>query len=206
MNKKLNTKCKTTLRRVNNMNAVKRVVQVAWVSGLIVLGLGVWRQADAANPDTLTITVTPGNVNYAVAISSPFVQGYAFGTVNVGLTTVSTVAIGVQNAGTIMEYFSLGVVDDTPSTAWSNALAASNTTYAMYGLFQSGQPLETDFSNALNNIPVAPPGASATRHGQASTKTNPGSSQSLWLRLGMPTGTDDSNQHTLTLSINGQGS
>src|SRR3989344_3515139 len=181
MNKKLNTKCKTTLRRVNNMNAVKRVVQVAWVSGLIVLGLGVWRQADAANPDTLTITVTPGNVNY-------------------------TVAIGVQNAGTIMEYFSLGVVDDTPSTAWSNALAASNTTYAMYGLFQSGQPLETDFSNALNNIPVAPPGASATRHGQASTKTNPGSSQSLWLRLGMPTGTDDSNQHTLTLSINGQGS
>ena len=182
----------------------RSAVKTLLASGLIVLGLGVWKQAHAANPDTLTITVTPGNVTYGVQISSPFVQGYAFGTVNVGLTTVSTVAIGVQNAGTIMEYFSLGVVDDTPSTAWSNALAASNTTYAMYGLFQSGQPLETDFSNALNNIPVAPPGASATRHGQASTKTNPGSSQSLWLRLGMPTGVNDQGEHTLTLSINGQ--
>ncbi|OGR90510.1 MAG: hypothetical protein A2992_07495 [Elusimicrobia bacterium RIFCSPLOWO2_01_FULL_59_12] len=182
----------------------RSAVKTLLASGLIVLGLGVWKQAHAANPDTLTITVTPGNVTYGVQISSPFVQGYAFGTVNVGLTTVSTVAIGVQNAGNIMEYFSLGVVDNTPTYGWSNALAQSNTTYAMYALFQSGQPLESDFNGAANNVPTSPPASAATKHGQASTKTNPGSSQSLWLRLGMPTGVNDQGEHTLTLSINGQ--
>ena len=188
------------------MNAIRHVAKVVLASGLIVLGFGVWKQAHAANPDTMTITVTPGGVNYAVTISSPFLTGYAFGTVNIGVTTVSTVAIGVQNAGNIAEYFSLGVVDNTPTFAWANDLTPSNTTYALHALFQSAQPAEASFDGASNNVPSSPPGTAATKHGQASTKTNPSNSQNLWLRLGMPTGVAENGEHTLRLSINGQGS
>ena len=188
------------------MNSMKRAIHVALATGLLVLGLGLFKDAQAANPDTMTITVTPGGVNYAVAISSPYAQGYNFGTVNVGLTTISTLSIGVQNSGNIAEYFSLGVVDNTPTFGWANDLTPATTTYAMQALFQSAQPAEASFNGASNNVPSSPPGTAATKHGQASTKTSPSASQNLWLRLGMPTGVNDSGQHTLVLSVNGQGS
>lgn len=188
------------------MKTFKHVVKALMASGLIVLGLGLWSKVQAANPDTMTITVTPGGVTYAVAITSPQVGGYAFGVVNVGVTTIATEAISVQNAGNIGAYFSLGVVDVTPSVGWANDLAADTTTYAMYALFNTTQPAEASFNGATNNVPSAAPGAAATRHGQASTKTNAGVSRNLWLRLEMPTGVNDSGQHTLMLAINGQGS
>ncbi len=189
------------------MKMFKHSVKAVLSAGLLVLGLSLIHSAHAANPDTMTITVTPGGVTYAVTITSPQVGGYAFGVVNVGLTTISTEAISVQNSGNIAAYFSLGVVDTTGGgNAWANNLTAATTTYAMYALFNATQPAEASFDGATNNVPEAAPGAAATRHGQASTKTNPGISQNLWLRLGMPTGVAESGQHTLVLSVNGQGS
>ncbi len=189
------------------MKTFTQVAKVALASGLLVLGLGVLSKTYAANPDTMVVTVTPGGVTYAVAITSPQVGGYAFGVVNVGLTTISTEAVSVQNAGNIAAYFSLAVADTTGGgNAWANDLSAATTTYAMYALFNATQPAEASFNGATNNVPAAVPGAAATRHGQASTKTNPGISQNLWLRLGMPTGVAESGQHTLVLSVNGQGS
>ncbi len=188
------------------MKTFKSIAKAVLSAGLLVLGLGVLSKTYAANPDTMVVTVTPGGVTYAVAITSPQVGGYAFGVVNVGLTTISTEAVSVQNAGNIAAYFSIGVVDVTPTFGWANDLTAATTTYAMYALFNATQPAEASFNGATNNVPEAAPGAAATRHGQASTKTNPGISQNLWLRLGMPTGVDDSGQHTLVLSVNGQGS
>ncbi len=189
------------------MKTTKSWMKAVMTAGLLVLGLGVVNKVHAANPDTMVITVTPGGVTYAVTITSPQVGGYAFGVVNIGLTTISTEAISVQNSGNISAYFSLAVADTTGGgNAWANDLSAATTTYAMYALFNATQPAEASFNGATNNVPAAVPGAAATRHGQASTKTGPGLSQNLWLRLGMPTGVAENGEHTLVLSVNGQAS
>jgi hypothetical protein len=187
------------------MKTLKNAVKVALASGLMVLGLGLMKEAQASgNPDTMTITVTPGGVTYAVAITSPEVQGYDFGTVTIGQTTISTKSISVQNFGNISEFLSLGVQDTTPAVGWTNAAAPANVTYTMQGLFQAGQPLSANFAGASNNVPSAPPGTASGKFGEGTTKTLPLASQTLWLQLQMPTGVAENAQHTLVLSINGQ--
>src|SRR2546423_11434529 len=78
-------------------------------------------EAAGGNPDTMTMTVTPGGVTYGVTISSPYASGYDFTTVTIGQTTISTKSIDIINSGTISEFLSLSVVDATPSVGWSNA-------------------------------------------------------------------------------------
>jgi len=189
------------------MKTLKNAVQAVMVAGLLVLGLGLMKQAQASgNPDAMTITVTPGGVTYAVAITSPEVQGYDFGTVTIGQTTVSTKSISVQNFGNISEFLSLGVQDATPSVAWTNASSPANVTYTMQGLFQTNQPLSANFAGANNNVPSAPPGTASGKFGEGAVKTLPLASQTLWLQLQMPTGVAESAQHSLVLAINGQSS
>ena len=190
------------------MNAIKRSVQAGLAAGLMVLGLGMFQKAQAlGNPDTMTITVTPAGVTYAVLISSPEVQGYNFGQVVIGATTISTLPIAVQNKGNINAFFSIGVVDVTPTVNWTNAAVPANVTYTMQGQFvttAAGQPANASFANAGNNIPAAAPGTASGTFNQSTTKTLPNASKDLWLQLQMPTGVAESGQHTLVLSINGQ--
>jgi len=195
------------------MNSMKRSVQAVTIAGLLILGWGIRNEVQASgNPDTMTVMVTPG-VTYAVAITSPAVavQGYDFTTVNIGQSTISTKPIGVANAGNCDEFFSIGVVDVTPSVAWANALNPATTTYAMHALFVgtgAPQPSTSTFAvdTLANYAPEAAPGTANGKFGQGSSKTLPGASQDLYLLLRMPTAVHDSSQHTLTLSINGQGS
>ena len=186
------------------MNTLKRLRNTAVFLGLFALGMGLAKKAEAANPDTMTITVTPGNVNYAVTISSPYASGYNFGTVNLGLTTVSTQAIGVQNTGTLSAFYALSVVDTTGGNAWTNSTSATHNTYAMQGLFQANQPLESTFAGGANNI-AGSPTTGENKYGQTSTKTNPSASLNLWLNLLMPTGVNAGGAHTLVLYVNAQG-
>ena len=122
------------------MNSMKQAVRTAVIAGLMVLGLGVVQKAEALGTptDTMNILIRP-DVTYAVDISSPFVQGYNFGLVQVAGTTISTVAIQVENAGNIVEFFSLGVVDTTGGgNAWTNngsSLNPGTTSYVMQGVF-----------------------------------------------------------------------
>jgi len=188
---------KTYLRHIANVVA----------AGLIVLGLGMMQNAQAAgNPDTMTISVTP-SVTYAVTISSPFLAGYQFGTVALAATTVSTVAIGVQNTGTIWEYFSMAVTNTAPD-AWIPGASgtAGNNQFGLIGEIAATQPLVSGFAagDALLN---AIPGAAATLYGQASAKTPVSTTKNLWLKLNMPTtlSVGTGSAQTMTLSVNGQG-
>lgn len=199
----------TTLEKTLKEETMKtfKLIRTAVGAGLLVLGLGLLKDAHAANPDTMTITVTPGGVNYAVVITSPQIGGYAFGIVNVGATTIATEAISVQNAGNISAYFSLGVVDTTGGgLAWTNSTSPANVTYTMQGLFNTTQPANGSFVGAGNNVPAAAPGTAANHFNQGTTKTLPGASANLWLQLQMPTGVADSSAHTLVLAITGQSS
>ncbi len=91
------------------MRFIKRITQGVLAAGLLVLGLGVIQRAQAASTDTIAVTVTAGNISYGVQISSPYAGGYSFGSVSLGATTNSTLAITVANTGSISEYFSMAV-------------------------------------------------------------------------------------------------
>ena len=84
----------------------KRMKQIL-MTGLVMVGLGAVSQA--ATTDTMTISVSP-QVTYGVTISSPFAQGYVFGNVSLGASTLSTVAITLNTTGaTGPEFFGLSI-------------------------------------------------------------------------------------------------
>ena len=192
------------------MSTFKRAVTAVLATGLIVLGLGLFKEAQAMNPDTMrmTVSVNPASVGYAVAIASPEVQGYDFGAVDIAATTISTKPIVVTNSGTVLEFFSVGVVDITNTYAWTNngaSLTAGATSYAMQAKFvATGAAQPTDFTAASLNAPSVPPVAGSNKFGQGTNKTVPDDSQDLWLQLKMPTSVEETGVHTLVLTISGQ--
>src|SRR5712691_8262806 len=99
--------------------SMKRVL----ITGLMLLGIGaVGRRAEAIgpNPDTMIVSVTPGNTGFGVYITSPIAgSGYDFGTVNLGATTMSTLAIVVKSSGTVSEYFAMTVTSNGGADAWT---------------------------------------------------------------------------------------
>ena len=51
-----------------------------WVGSVLCLGLGVLSKASASpNPDTMIVSVTPGNTGFGVIITSVNANGYQFG-------------------------------------------------------------------------------------------------------------------------------
>src|SRR5262249_43253012 len=99
------------------------------VTGLVVMGIGLLgRRAEAFQPDTMTLSVTPGNVTFSVVITSVNASGYQFGTVNIGATSISTAAIVVSNSGgsNVSEYFGMKVGNSSPDN-WAPQSGAPGT-------------------------------------------------------------------------------
>src|SRR5258706_3493967 len=99
------------------MKTIKRATYAVFAAGLMLFGLGMAQKAHAASTDTITLSVTPGGVTYAVQITSPTDgSSYPYGTITLGQTTGSTAAIGVKNIGTISEYFVMKAGNTNPDT------------------------------------------------------------------------------------------
>jgi hypothetical protein len=179
-------------------------LRTKWI-GMVGLGIawGFVGQAQAINPDTMVVSVTPGGVTYSVSIASPMAQGYVFGTVNLNATTISTVAIVVTNNGNVSEYFALKISNTSPDNWAPTAGAPTTNNFRMMAHFASGQPADGTFADALDGTIPDP---SDTLYGQASTKTTASGSKNLWLRLSMPQFISGSGgAQTMTLTVNGQG-
>jgi hypothetical protein len=180
-----------------------------WKQGLMVmaLGMGLYGTAHATgvNPDSIVVSVTPGGLIYAVTITSPMVSGYAFGTVALGGTTISTVGITVANTGNIAEYFSMKVANSSPDTWTPVSGTPATDQFKLMAYMNATEPADATFVDALT---TSIPGAGATLYGQASTRTAPLSTKNLWLRLTMPAGVSlgTANAQTMIVSINGQSS
>jgi hypothetical protein len=176
----------------------------ALTAGLVLLGLGVITQkAQAASTDTIQLSVTPGNITYGVSISSPYASGYNFGSVNLGQTTVSTLAITVTATGAnSAEFFGLAVANT--SGGWAPASAPASDAFRMVGYFNATQPSSTTF-NAGSDFLTNTVGA-ASGHYNESAKTAPAGSASLWLRLDMPTALNagGTGSQTMVLTVTGQ--
>ena len=188
------------------MKTMQQAASAALAAGLLVLGLGVVKEAIAANPDTMTISVTP-SVTYAVTITSVNSSGYQYGTVALAASTISTAAIVVTNTGTIWEYFSMAISNTSPD-AWtpaSNGTAAANV-FGLIGEFSATQPASGSFASG-DALTTSIPGTAATLYGQSSTKTSVNGTKNLWLKLNMPTtlSVGSGGAQTMTLSVNGQG-
>lgn len=169
------------------------------------LAVGLWgMKSQAANPDTMVVSVTPGGLTYAVSISSPMTQGYQFGTVSMGATTMSTVAITLNNTGNVAEYFAMKVSNTSPDNWAPTAGTPSTDQFKLMAYLNSTQPADATFVDALNG---SIPGAAAALYGQASTRTAPGSPKNLWLRLTMPNAVSGTGgAQTMTIFVNGQSS
>jgi len=181
------------------------------VAGLVVLGLGIVQRAEAgpgAEPDTMLVSVTPHNYVYAVIISSPLTSGatgYDFGQVDLGASTLSTLAIVVKSSGTISEFFSLAI-SNSLQDGWT-PVAANPTIghFSMLAYFtgNGGMPAESTVVGSGTSLTTTPPVSGTGLYGQGSTKTDPGSSDNLWLRLTMPDQVANQNSQTMVLTVNG---
>ena len=170
----------------------------------LALGLGMYGTAQAVNPDTMVVSVTPGNITFSVSIASVNASGYQFGTVNMAATTMSTAAIVVTNNGNIAEYFAMKVSNSAPDNWAPVASAPGADQFTLMAYMNATQPADASFANALSG---AIPGAGAALYNQASTKTNALSTKNLWLRLTMPNAiTGTGGAQTMTVFVNGQAS
>src|SRR5690348_4839099 len=116
----------------------------------LALGLGLFGTAQAVNPDTMVVSVTPGGVTYSVAITSAMLSGYQFGTVNIAATTISTAAVVVTNNGNIAEYFAMKVSNTSPDNWTPVAGTPASDQFKLMAYLSSAQPLDASFADALD--------------------------------------------------------
>ena len=188
---------------------MKKQMKQVLITGLVLLSIGMLsRRAEAQQPDTMTLSVTPGNVTFSVQITSVNGSGYQFQTVNVGATTVSTSAITVTNSGggNVSEYFGMKVSNSSPDT-WTPGAPGADT-FRLTGELTAGtQPVQGAGFPVGDAVTGSFPGAAATLYGQASTKTALTANKKLFLQLEMPTSLSGTGgAQTMTLFIQGQSS
>src|SRR5207302_3451829 len=187
-------------------------IKTVLATGLMLLGMGViGRRAEAQQPDTMTLSVTPGGIVYSVQITSVNSSGYQFGTVNIGATTVSTAAITVANTGggNVSEYFGMKVSNSNPDNWAPQSGAPGIDQFRLTGELVTNQPAQgAGGFPTTDAVTGSFPGSAATLYGQASTKTAVGSNKKLWLQLEMPSSLSagTGGAQTMTLYIQGQSS
>src|SRR5436305_2381154 len=141
----------------------------ALIIGAMLLGLGIQaHQGHAAQPDTITLSVTPSGIIYSVQISSVPDTGYNFGTVTIAGTTVSTASITVANSGGgNFSKYSRNTVSGRD--CGSDVCSSDTDTFRLVGQFQTNQPDQVTGFNNANAITGSFPG-SAGKIGRASCR------------------------------------
>jgi hypothetical protein len=163
--------------------------------GVALISLGIPGAVLAANPATITVTVTIQNLS--VAATGPI----AFGTVASGSQTVSTGAATVTNDGNVTETYSLSLTNPGGWTAVQSAPAAEQ--YALLAKFNSAAPGAGTFTyldHALSTTSVA---CSATKFAgdQTGLSVPASAARSLWFRFNAPTSTIVTTQQTITVTV-----
>ncbi len=111
--------------------------------------------AFAANPATMTVTVTIQNLS--VSATGPI----AFGTVIAGSITVSNDSSVVTNDGNVTETYSLDVTEPASWTAVQTGTGVDE--FALLALFNVLKPAVGDFDYTNDALTTTPVAASATK-------------------------------------------
>jgi hypothetical protein len=160
-----------------------------------VLLAGGSRAAWAANPATISVTVTIQNLS--VSATGPI----AFGTVLAGSQTVSGAASTVTNDGNVTETYSLSLTNPASWTAVQAAPAAEQ--YALLAQFNSAAPTAVSFTYADHALSTSSTACSGTKFvgDQTGLSVAAAASGSLWFRFNAPSSTAVTSQQTITVTV-----
>ena len=162
-----------------------------------VLALGaIARPAWAANPATITVTVTIQNLSVSTS------SGIAFGTVTTSSTTTAPDSSIVTNNGNVTETFSLSVTNQAPWVAVQAAPSVAEE-YALLALFNTVQPVNGDFGYANHALTTSSVASSGTKFAGTQTGLSvvAGATRLLWLRFDAPTSTAVTTQQSFPVTV-----
>ena len=171
----------------------KTLVSIAALTALVLTSAA--QVADAANPATISVTVTIQSLS--VSATGPI----AFGTVVSSSETVSGSASTVTNDGNVTETYSLSLTNPASWTAVQAAPAAEQ--YALLAKFNSGAPTAASFTYADNALSTTSVASSATKFAGNETglSVTATATRSLWFRFNAPTSTAVTTQQSITVTI-----
>jgi len=149
----------------------------------------------AANPATITVTVTIQNLS--VSASGPI----AFGTVVAGSATVSSGSSTITNDGNVTETYSLNLANPAGWTAVQAAPGAEE--YALSAQFNSTAPAGGTFSYADHALTTAPAVCTASRFAgdQTGVSVAASATRNLWLKFEAPSTTSVTTQQTIIVTV-----
>lgn len=162
----------------------------------IVLGVLAAAPAFAANPATISVTVTIQNLS--VSASGPI----AFGTVVAGSQTVSSSASTITNDGNVVQTLSLSLTNPASWTA-VQAAPSSAEEYALLAQFNAAAPTAASFTYANFALSTTSVASSGTKFAgdQTGVSMAVSSTRSLWFRFNAPTSTAVTTQQTISVTV-----
>lgn len=161
----------------------------------LLLGVLAATPAFAANPATISVTVTIQNLS--VSATGPI----AFGTVVAGSQTVSSSASTITNDGNVVETMSLSLTNPGSWTAVQAAPGAE--TYALLAQFNVAAPTAVSFTYANHALTTSSVASSATKFAgdQSGLSMAVSAARSLWFRFNAPTSTAVTTQQTISVTV-----
>ena len=176
---------------------MKRMKGVLALAALV--GLAAGRAWATNTPANGTVTVTPvANVSLTLPTTT-----YSFGTVSVGVSTVSTAGLTLTNNGQVGVTVNKQITAD-PS-GWTGGTSAGADAYVLYVATSAAQPAPGSFVSATQlgavSNSTALTGTSATT--PTLSPTGGGASVTLWFKLDMPTTTSSQAQKEISLRFTG---
>ena len=149
----------------------------------------------AANPATITVTVTIQNLS--VSATGPI----AFGTVIAGSQSVSGSGSTVTNDGNVTETYSLSLTNPSGWTAVTSSPASEQ--YALLAQFNASAPTGVSFAYADHGLTTTPVGSSATTFAGGATGLSVAASavRTLWFRFDAPSSTSVATQQSITVTV-----
>ena len=161
----------------------------------VVLGVLAAAPAFAANPATISVTVTIQNLS--VSASGPI----AFGTVIGGSQTVAGSASTITNDGNVVETMSLSLTNPGSWTAVQAAPGAEE--YALLAQFNGAAPTAASFVYADHALTTTSVASSATKFagGQTGLSMAAAATRNLWFRFNAPTSTAVTTQQTISVTV-----
>ena len=148
----------------------------------------------AANPATITVTVTIQNLS--VSATGPI----AFGTVLASSTTVSGSASTVTNDGNVTETYDVKLTNPGGWTA--TAGSPGSETYRLSAQFNGSQPTGVSF-DADHDLTTSDQTSSGTIFAGDETGLSVAASatRSLWFKFEAPTSTSVTSQQSITVTV-----
>ncbi len=162
----------------------------------VLIGVLAATPAFAANPATISVTVTIQNLS--VSATGPI----AFGTVVAGSQTVSSSASTVTNDGNVVETMSLSLTNPSSWTA-VQAAPSSAEEYALLAQFNAAAPTAASFTYANHALSTTSVASSGTKFAgdQTGLSMAVSGTRSLWFRFNAPTSTAVTTQQTISVTV-----